>query len=147
MRKIFLAMALFVSMLDVAGKNVQTITVNGEVLTGKTVTSFTFSGDNINLFFDDNSEQSYDMEFVKITFGTTTDINGVTVADMRGIVDGKLVVDGLTDGSIVKVVDMKGNVVATCKAEGATASVNIEGLSNGVYILTAGGKAVKFMKK
>lgn len=147
MKKIFLAMFLFASTLYAVGDNLQTITVNGEVLTGKTVISITFSGDNVNLHFDDNTEQAYDMELVKIAFDSTTGIKGVTVADMHGIVDGKLVVDGLTDGSVVKVVDMKGNVVTTCKAEGTTANVSVDGLSSGVYIMTAGGKAMKFMKK
>lgn len=84
MKKIILVMWLFAATLNVMGDNVQTITVNGEPLTGKTVTKMSFNGDDVTLVFNDNTSDTYDMELVRVVFGTTVGINGISVAARHG---------------------------------------------------------------
>ncbi len=147
MKKIILVMWLFAATLNVMGDNVQTITVNGEPLTGKTVTKMSFNGDDVTLVFNDNTSDTYDMELVRVVFGTTVGINGINVAARHGIVGGELVVDGISAGTIINIFDMSGKMVANEKSCGNTVRINIDDLQSGVYVMSAGKTVMKFIKK
>lgn len=147
MKKIILAMWLFAATLNVMGDNVQTITVNGEPLTGKTVTKMTFNGSDVTLVFADNTSDTYGMELVRVVFGTTVGINDIRVAARHGFVDGELVVDGIPDGTVVNVFDMSGKTAVSGKSAGGTAKICVDSLKSGVYIMSAPGIVVKFVKK
>lgn len=147
MRKYLFAMWLFVATLDVMGSNLQTIIVNGEPLTGKTVTKMTFNGSGVTLVFNDNTSDTYDMELVRVVFGTTVGINDISVAARHGIIDGELVVGGISAGTTVSIFDMYGKMVASKKSDTDTVSISINGLKNGVYVMSAGSTVVKFIKK
>lgn len=147
MKKIILAMWLFAATLNVMGDNVQTIIVNGEPLTGKTVTKMTFSGSDVTLVFADNTSDTYGMELVKVVFGTTVGINDISVAARHGFVDGELVVDGIPDGTVVNVFDMSGKTAVSGKSAGGTVKICVDSLKSGVYIMSAAGTMVKFVKK
>lgn len=147
MKKIILAMWLFAATLNVMGDNVQTIIVNGEPLTGKTVTKMTFSGSDVTLVFADNTSDTYGMELVRVVFGTTVGINDISVAARHGFVDGELVVDGIPDGTVVNVFDMSGKIAVSGKSAGGTAKICVDSLKSGVYIMGAPGIVVKFVKK
>lgn len=147
MKKIILVMWLFAATLNVMGDNVQTITVNGEPLTGKTVTKMSFNGDDVTLVFNDNTSDTYDMELVRVVFGTTVGINGINVAARHGIVGGELVVDGISAGTIINIFDMSGKMVANEKSRGNTVRINIDDFQSGVYVMSAGKTVMKFIKK
>jgi len=147
MKKIILVMWLFAATLNVMGDNVQTITVNGEPLTGKTVTKMSFNGDDVTLVFNDNTSDTYDMELVRVVFGTTVGINGINVAARHGIVGGELVVDGISAGTIINIFDMSGKMVASEKSCGNTVRINIDDLQSGMYVMSAGKTVMKFIKK
>lgn len=147
MRKLFLAMWLFASVLNVFGGNEQTVTVNGEVLTGKTVNTMTFNGSDVTLVFTDNTTKTCDMELVRVFFGTNTGINDISVASKYIFVGGELVVDGISAGTTVSIFDMGGKMVASKKSDGNIVRISIDGLQSGVYVMSAGSTIVKFIKK
>lgn len=140
-------MWLFASVLNVFGGNEQTVTVNGEVLTGKTVNTMTFSGNDVTLVFTDNTTETYDMELVKVFFGTNTGINDISIASKYFFVSSELVVDGISAGTTVSIFDMGGKMVAGKKSDGNIVRISIDSLQSGVYVMSAGSTVVKFIKK
>lgn len=126
----------------------QTITVNGTTVTGKTVASISFEGDNAVVVYSDNSKDTSPIEQVKISFAySTTGIKNVSVFNFNGIVDGQLRLNGLKAGASVTVFDTAGKVqTRAIAAEGETV-VDVSGLQRGVYMVRAGEQVVKFMKK
>lgn len=140
-------MWLFASALNAVGGNEQTVIVNGDVLTGKTVNTMTFSGSDVTLVFTDNTTETYDMELVKVFFGTNTSINDISIASKYFFVDGELVVDRISAGTTVSIFDMGGKMVANKKSDGNIVRISIDGLQSGVYVMSAGSTVVKFIKK
>ena len=78
----------------------QRLIINGETVE-KTVARITFEGDLVVLHFTDSSERKEDMNTVKIAFTNATSITDLTTYNMRGVVDGKLYLEGLTQGAEV----------------------------------------------
>lgn len=62
-------------------------------------------------------------------------------------VDGRLRLTGCKTGTAVAVYDGGGRQVAAAVASGSEAVVDVSGLAAGVYILSADGVKVKFMKR
>lgn len=126
----------------------QVVTVNGTTLTGKVVKTITFSGSDATLVFSDNSSETYDMGLVTIAFDYTTGINTIETFNVDGTIDGEMNVSGVDAGSAVMVFDLSGKqVVATRASKDGNANVDATGLKSGVYIMKAGNKSIKFIKK
>ncbi len=126
----------------------QTITVNGTAVTGKTVASISFEGDNAVVVYSDNSTETSPLEQVKISFAySSTGIKNVSVFNFTGIVDGQLHLSGLKAGSSVAVLDTAGKVQQRAVASDGETIVDVSGLQHGVYMVRAGEQIVKFMKK
>lgn len=120
----------------------QKLTINGEIV-AKAVYTLTFDGDNVILTFSDQTSQTVDMSSVIITFDTgTTDIYSLKMP-----VESKLDIDGLSADSEISIYDAAGKIVMKAKAENTSQKLSTENLKSGVYILKAGKKIVKFVKK
>lgn len=120
----------------------QKLTINGEIVE-KAVYSMTFDGDNVILTFSDQTSQTVDMSNVVITFdAATTDIYSLKMP-----VGSKLDIDGLSANSEISIYNAAGKMVLKTKAERTSQNLSTEGLKSGVYILKAGNKIVKFVKK
>lgn len=103
----------------------------------------TFDGDNVILTFSDQTSQTVDMSNVVITFDAgTTDIYSLKMP-----VGSKLDIDGLSANSEISIYNAAGKMVLKTKAERTSQNLSTEGLKSGVYILKAGNKIVKFVKK
>lgn len=128
----------------------QTVTVNGVEVTGKAVTQITFSGDNAVLTFSDNTTQKEDIGLISIAFDYTVDTSGigsVSMFNFSGMVDGRLQLGGLEAGTAISLYNVTGKKLASATAADGSVSIDVSGLSRGVYIVKAGTKVVKFMKK
>lgn len=116
-----LALALSASAFADDG-NKQVVTINGTA-NGKTVQTITFSGDNVNLVYTDNSTETLDMESVVITF--SSEATAITVSSVQ------------ENGDMKKIYDINGRQVQS----------TLENLPSGIYIIKSSTKSVKFIKK
>ena len=149
MKRILLSLCLAVGLpVTMMAQTSQVVTVNGTTLTGKVVKTITFSGSDATLVFSDNSSETYDMGLVTIAFDYTTGINTIETFNVDGTIDGEMNVSGVDAGSAVMVFDLSGKqVVATRASKDGNANVDATGLKSGVYIMKAGNKSIKFIKK
>ena len=153
MKKIFLTMALVLSSIVavIADEVKPVITVNGTEVE-KAMSEITFSGNNVIISYVDGTSASFaKTDEIILTFDGTTAVGSVEAAyetfSYNGIVDGQLKVSGLADGTKVQVYSASGlNVGAGVVADGSV-SLNVSGLSSGVYVLRVGKNVIKFMKK
>lgn len=116
-----LALALSASAFADDG-NKQVVTINGTA-NGKAVQTITFSGDNVNLVYTDNSTETLDMESVVITF--SNEATAITVSSVQ------------ENGDMKKIYDINGRQVQS----------TLENLPSGIYIIKSSTKSVKFIKK
>lgn len=149
MKKIVMTACLLCSMaLGAWADATQTITVNGQSVTGKTVASISFEGDNAVVRYSDNSTETSPIEQVKISFAySTTGIKTVSVFNFTGIVDGQLHLSGLKAGALIQVFDTAGRVQARAKAADGDTVLDVNSLNSGVYMVRVGNQVIKFMKK
>ena len=149
MKKIVMTVCLLCSMaLGAWADATQTITVNGKTVTGKTVRSISFEGENAIVLYSDNSSETSPIEQVKISFAySTTGIKNVSVFNFSGIVDGQLHLSGLKAGALIHVLDTAGRVQARAKAAEGETVLDVNNLNSGVYMVRVGNQVIKFMKK
>lgn len=124
---------------------VQTLTINGENV-AKTVSQFTFDGDNVVVHFTDSNE-SYPLDNVVLDFNETTGIGEISVFSMNSLADGSLDISGLSENTRLNIFDSTGKQISSQLANGASAHLDISGLASGVYILKANNNIIKFIKK
>ena len=120
----------------------QRLIINGETVE-KTVARITFEGDLVVLHFTDSSERKEDMNTVKIAFTNATSITDLTTYNMRGVVDGKLYLEGLAQGAEVLIFDAAGKQLKRTTSN----VIDVTNLKTGVYVLKADKQVVKFMKR
>lgn len=120
----------------------QRLIINGETVE-KTVARITFEGDLVVLHFTDSSERKEDMNTVKIAFTNATSITDLTTYNMRGVVDGKLYLEGLAQGAEVLIFDATGKQLKRTTSN----VIDVTNLKTGVYVLKADKQVVKFMKR
>lgn len=120
----------------------QRLIINGETVE-KTVARITFEGDLVVLYFTDSSERKEDMNTVKIAFTNATSITDLTTYNMRGVVDGKLYLEGLAQGAEVLIFDAAGKQLKRTTSN----VIDVTNLKTGVYVLKADKQVVKFMKR
>lgn len=129
----------------------QTITVNGMEVTGKSVTTIDFEGDEATLTYSDGSAETAPIEEINILFSygpnTPTAMEEVRVFTFDGIVGGRLSIGGLEEGTAVQVFDLTGKTVASAHAAEGQVSIDVTVLGRGVYVARAGKQAIKFIKK
>lgn len=144
MKKILLLMTvgLATAFSPATAGDIQQLTINGQTVE-KTVSRITFDGDNVVLHFLDNTSQVEDMDAVVLGF----DYNTTSIYSFEGEVKGKLNLGGLPEGTVVTIYDAKGRTVATTTARQAKTVLSTAKLNSGVYMIKAGDKAVKFVKK
>lgn len=105
---------------------------------------------------DDDQEATYTFErsaVDQIQFVPTSATGIKTVETAAGnkvaiaAHDGRLDLDGLQAGQTIAVFDISGSMVARTKASGSSASLDATSLKPGAYIVRAGNKAIKIVKK
>lgn len=136
----FLALLMLSSATAMANRKT-TLTVNGEQVEG-VVASIGFDGDKAVISFADQTTLIADMEEVSLMFAddTTTGVLKQPVAE-------QLDIEGLTPGTEVTIYDAAGHTVATVKADKTSAMISAAGLKSGIYLLKAGNRIVKFIKR
>lgn len=146
MKKLYL-LTLFLALL--AGVNVfasQRLTINGETVE-KAVAQITFDGDQVILHFTDATTQTADMDAVTLDIDVATGIDMVNGAfRLNGTVEGVLNINGL-DTDAICIYDASGRMVLRTRVSGSDATVEVNQLRQGMYILKAGNQIVKFMKR
>lgn len=143
MRKFFLMItALLLSwQMPVMADVSQTIVINGETVT-KVATRLTFNGDNVIVYFSDDTSQKADMNDVTIVFSGLTSIRDISTFRLKKEVEGCLNLEGLAPGTEVMIYDAAGKL----QLRSVSSSINVRSLKSGVYVLKAGSQIVKFVK-
>ena len=121
----------------------QTLTINGEQV-AKAVASITFDGDDVVLHFTDGTDQSVEMDAVRLTIATTIDAIGEIKSPVSS---DRLSIEGLAAGTTVSVYDASGHAVLTTTAGETNAQLQLQSLRRGVYVMKAGSQIVKFQKR
>ena len=121
----------------------QQLTINGQTVES-IVTRITFEGDNVVLHFKGGDSQTADMDAVVLGFvySPTT-----SISVLRGTDDNYLDLAGLDEGTVVSIYDPQGKLITTTTAREAKTLLASSSLKNGVYVLKAGPKTVKVMKR
>lgn len=121
----------------------QELTINGETV-DKVVTSITFDGDNAVLHFADETTEVADMDAVVLTLkGGTQD----AIYSLRQEVTDMMTLSGLAPDTEIVVFDASGKSVIKATAAQTQTILQTATLKNGVYMLRAGNKTVKFIKR
>ncbi len=144
MKKILLFTAGLLLGLSIGAASVkQKLTINGEVVE-KTVSKITFDGDNVVLLFSDQTRHEADLESVVLSFLPDTP---TSIYSLHQTVGDKLDIKGLEDGTQVIVFDASGKKILTSNAENTSALLTTRTLKSGIYIIKAGNKVIKFLKR
>lgn len=100
---------------------------------------------------DGTSEKYAIKDIDKIMFGAATAVDKIKDAvagDITVRTNGySFEVSGLQDNAEVAVYSQNGTLVGKAKAAGGSAQVDAAGYSGGVYIIKAGGRSLKMIKK
>lgn len=128
------------------GDSSQVLTINGQTVQ-KVVNKITFDGNNVVLGFDGGTSQAYDMSTVTIDFIEASNINSLETFRFDGIIGDELNISGLEAGTNISIYDTTGKCLVNTKTNGISESISLGSLRNGVYILRAGNKVVKFVKR
>ena len=151
MRKLFTTLAMTLGLaMNCMAEAVQTIIVNGIQVSGKSIVTMTFEGDNVVLEYSDMTSEKAPIEQVCILLSyDATDVNGLreTMFTYNGLVDDMLVVKGLEDQTDVTVYDATGKVKAKGKTNAGETRISMKGMAHGIYMLKAGKAIVKISKK
>ena len=115
MKKAYLLLLAGMLSTAVFAGNKQTVKIEGQVIE-KTISEITFDGDNVVLYYADNTSATKDMSLVTLSFSYTT----TGISQVEGI---KKALQG-------KVYNLQGQCVGS----------SLQGLSKGVYIIN--GKKV-----
>lgn len=133
--------SLLLASLSCLVLHAQTLVVNGEIVS-QTVLKITFADDAVVLHFDDGTTMEYDMEAVKLTFGTSSGIEKPVVGRLCQMVNGQIVLEGLAENTRISIFDAKGHQHVSTTSQ----QIDVSHLPAGVYLLKAGGHLVKFIK-
>ena len=107
-----------------------------------------FDGDKAKVEYSDGSTFNYDMEEVEILFTTTSSQN--TVANflkLNSVVTDELQISGLNGGENLLVCNTLGETLVSRKADCESVTIDLKGLSKGVYLLKIDNQSIKFLKK
>lgn len=149
-KKLVLAVCLVCSAgVGAIAGTAQRVTINGEEVSGKAVSTITFSGDDAILTYTDNTTATAPMEQVVVVFSDsgTTGVDKLVVAEHSSVVDGKLTLGGVKRGTIIRIYDMSTRKKLSVKATSQPTTIDVSSLPSGTYIMSAGSLVVKFMKQ
>lgn len=141
---------MLIALTTVSGlfaKTTQTLLINGEQV-NKVVSSISFDGDNVVLHFGNDTE-SYDMNLVSIALDYNAGLENLNVYTFNSKIEGGVIsVTGLDADTPIFLYNLNGVIAASAKSDyNGNASIDIESLQGGVYIMRAGNNCVKFVKR
>ncbi len=144
MKKLILLIAVFAFTIPslLLAESTQMVVVNGETLV-KVAARITFDGDNVTVWFNDNTSMTSDMNAVTITFSNPSSIRGLSTFQLKKEVDEQLSLEGLAPGTEVIVFDTAGKAQLCSKSN----VIDVRSLKSGIYMLKAGSQIVKFVKR
>ena len=120
----------------------QTLVINGQTVS-KAVTRITFEGDNVVLHFDDETTTASDMSEITLGFSYVP----TAIYTLSEAVGDQLHIAGLEPGADVEVYNAAGKKMLTVRASETSQLLSAKSLKRGVYVLRAGNKIVKFVKR
>lgn len=148
MRKTILLLLLLTASFSLHAQATQTLTVNGQTI-DKVVTQITFEGDNVILHFGTETA-FYDMNTVVLSL-SKSDATGINLMEntfsLSGLVDGNLNLQNIPENTPIVIYDTTGKSLIQTKANAISTTVDVNGLSSGIYLLKAGKQIVKFVKR
>lgn len=108
----------------------------------------TYDGGLVTIHVD-SIETEYPVEKISgITFSLTTDISGIKVSDHLHLNGYRLVLSGLTPQTEIKLLDTGGSeVIRTRAASDGSASISLQELPKGIYIVYTGGRSYKIYRQ
>lgn len=123
------------------------VTVMGESVNDE-ITQITFNGDNAHLRFKSGKIMTEDIEDVVVSFSSATSLgtNTSVVYVLKTIVGDRLNISGL-NGENIEIFNIKGICLQSLVADYESVSIDVSNLSNGVYFLRVGNRAIKFVKE
>lgn len=116
--------------------------INGQTVE-KVATRISFEGDNVVVTFGDQTNQTVDMEQVKLSFTPVSTAIGTIKKQVEDVLD----INGLEPGTEIDIFDAQGKKVMTTRADEARAILNTSNLKGGVYLMKANRQSVKFIKR
>ncbi len=139
---LILSFIAVLGVLPISAQAQQSLTINGEKVE-KVVTKISFDGDNVILFFNDNTKQEADMGTVRLSFFTTTDIHGIEAFQLKNVVGNQITLGELPANTEVFIYDISGKMLLRTFDK----TINVRSLKSGIYTLRAGNQIVKFTKR
>lgn len=157
MKKLLIAAALLCSMCATAfaDKEVNVLYLDGtpHAIKMADIDKIELSPGNINVVKNSGANETYEISKIdKIEFrdGTTAvdKIKNTVGGDILVKTDGYGIdVSGLKDGDNVMVYTQGGTLVAKSNSQNGNAHVDGSSFSKGIYVIKAGGKSLKMVKK
>lgn len=159
MKKCFLAALMLLGLTTTAmadgDSQVDVVYLDGQshVVAMTEIDRITLGDGQVGVVTTDGKTTTHDMAKVdRIAFNTTaTGINTTLVAPSKQVLvrtDGYgFHVSGLNDGDQVRVYTVGGQLAGTAKATDGSAFVDGSRLADGVYVIKAGGRSIKMIKK
>ena len=147
-KRLFASMLFALSMAGgLFAETTQTLLINGEKV-DKVVSSISFDGDNVVLHFGNDTE-SHDMNLVSLSLDHTSGLKNLNVFTFNGKIEGGVLsVSGVDNGTPIYIFNLSGVTQTSATADSnGQATIDINTLPGGVYILKAGNNCVKFVKR
>lgn len=118
------------------------------------VDKIAFAGDSATLVLADGTQFSMKLAAIDKVEFLSGDASGIHAANASGSeklvvrsTNGEFAVEGLADGTVASVYSMGGKVVGRATAQNGRAEFNSASLSKGIYLVVAGKKAIKVVKR
>jgi len=137
-----LLLATSLTSLGMTAQSGQELTINGQTVE-KTVARISFDGDNVILAFADETREVADMETVVLSF----ELSPVAIYELKSTVGDKLDLSGLEPGTEVTVYDAAGKKVVSGIVGHGHLQFSTKAMQKGIYMLKAGDRLVKFVKR
>ena len=154
MKKKILSIALFagITTATYAQGEVNVLYLDGtpHVIAMTDIDKIELTKGSINIVKIGGASESIDIDKIELK-ANATGINPIT-----GKADGKIIVkadgygfdvSGLANGAEVMVYSQNGMLIGKAKAKGGSAHVDAASYPNGVYVIIAGGRSLKMVKK
>ena len=124
------------------------VIINGEKVSGKSIKQIKFDCEKVIVVYTDGTEDD-DISTANIKLITTSGVRDMRVFDFAADVNaGQIEVKGLDATHSIDLYDLGGRVVRRISApSGDAATIAVEGLAPGVYVLRNGSNVVKLTIK
>lgn len=144
----FLPTLLSALLLSISNLNAaHTVHINGSSIDNK-LKRISFDGDNATLLFTDGTTATYDMSTIAVLFASTgNSTDNIEISLLSTLVGNELHIEGTEQGQRLAIYDAAGRQLLQMSTLSGSMHIDLSTLPAGVYVLSIGNTATRFIKR